>query len=46
MSEYLSYTVLYVDFTICVSVCVSVCLLTFEVPFKLLFAPASQSWRF
>ena len=30
--------------SVCVSLCVSVCLFTFEVPFKHLFAPTSQSW--
>ena len=29
---------------VCVCVCLSVCLFTFEVPFKHLFAPTSQSW--
>ena len=29
---------------VCLCVCVSVCLFTFEVPFKCLCAPTSQSW--
>ena len=30
--------------SVCPCVCPSVCVLTFEVPFKRLFAPTSQSW--
>ena len=29
--------------SVCLSVCLSVCVFTFEVPFKRLFAPTSQS---
>ena len=30
--------------SVCPCVCPSVCVFTFEVPFKRLFAPSSQSW--